>query len=83
MKIGQNTNVESCEEMMLCMIKGEYNIRELPNSLAKNQLRNSLEKMDGVKHVAIHGNTVKVDYIRPANDQDIEDRIRGAGNKLK
>lgn len=71
-----------CEEMIFDMIKGEYKIRSLPNSLAKNQLRNSLEKMDGVKHVAVHGNTVKVDYDRPANDKDIEDRIRGAGNKL-
>lgn len=64
------------------MSRGEYIIRELPNALAKNQLRNSLEKMDGVRHVSIHGSTVKVDYGRPANDKDIEDRIRGAGNKL-
>ncbi|MDD6794322.1 MAG: hypothetical protein PUE01_02760 [Clostridiaceae bacterium] len=65
------------------MLKGEYNIRELPSSDARNQLKNSLEKMDGVKHVSVHGNKVKVDYARPANDEDIEDRIRGAGNKLR
>lgn len=65
------------------MLKGEYKIRELPNSLARNQLKNSLEKMDGVKHVSVHGETVKVDYARPANDEDIEDCIRGAGNKLR
>ena len=35
-----------CEEMIFDMIKGEYKIRSLPNSLAKNQLRNSLEKID-------------------------------------
>lgn len=65
------------------MLKGEYNIRELSNAGAKNQLKNSLEKIDGVRHVSIQGNKVKVEYARPANDEDIEDRIRGAGNKLK
>lgn len=65
------------------MIKGEYKIRELSNSSARNQLKNNLEKMDGVKHVSVHGDTVKVECARPANDEDIEDHIRGAGNKLK
>ena len=65
------------------MLKGEYKIRQLPNSRARNQLKNDLEKMDGVRHVSVQGDIVKVDYARPANDEDIEDRIRGAGNKLR
>ena len=64
------------------MLKGEYKIRELPNSLARNQLKNNLEKMDGVRHVSVHGDTVKVQYARPANDKDIEAHIGGTGNKL-
>lgn len=80
--VEQYNIVESLQGDDFGMLKGEYKIRELPNSLAKNQLKNSLEKMDGVKHVSIQGNVVKVDYDRPANDEDIEDRIRGAGNKL-
>ncbi|WP_294406781.1 heavy metal transporter [uncultured Clostridium sp.] len=64
------------------MSRGEYKIRNLPNSLAKNQLKNALEKMDGVKHVSIQGNSVKVDYDKRANYEDIKHHIRGAGNKL-
>lgn len=65
------------------MLKGEYKIRELRDADAKNQLKNSLEKMDDVKHASVQGDTVKVEYARPLTDEDIKNRIRGAGNKLR
>lgn len=64
------------------MTKAEFKIRDLPNSLAKNQLKNSLEKMDGVRHASVQSGTVKVDYDSRTNHDDIQDRIKGAGNKL-
>lgn len=60
-------------------------IRALEKADAKNQLINSLDKIEGVKHASINsaGDTVKVSYEHPASAQQIQHCIRGAGNKIK
>ena len=70
---------------MLFMKKTQIEIRPLTKSDAKNQLINSLDKIEGVKHAAINssGYLVKVTYDSPASEQQIEHCIRGAGNKLR
>lgn len=67
------------------MKEASIEIRALPNSKAKNQLINSLEKIEGVKHASIDsaGDTVKVTYDCPASEQQIKHCIHGAGNNLK
>lgn len=67
------------------MKQEKVEIRALPNADAKNQLINSLNKMDGVKHVSINssGDTVKVTYNSPASAEQIEHCIGGAGNKIR
>lgn len=67
------------------MKEEKIEIRALPNADAKNQLINSLDKIDGVKHASIDssGETVKVTYDSPASAQQIQHCIRGAGNKIR
>nr|WP_302597531.1 heavy metal-associated domain-containing protein [uncultured Cellulosilyticum sp.] len=67
------------------MKEEKIEIRALSKSQAKNQLLNSLEKIEGVKHASIDssGEVVKVTYDSPASAQQIEHCIYGAGNKIK
>lgn len=67
------------------MREEKIEIRALKKSDAKNQLINSLEKIDGVKHASVDssGDTVKVTYDSPASAQQIQHCIRGAGNKIR
>lgn len=71
--------------MHIQMKKETIEIRPLPNADAKNQLINSLDKIDGVKHASINaaGDTVKVTYDSPASADQIEHCIYGAGNKIR
>lgn len=67
------------------MKETKVEIRALSKSSARNQLINSLEKIEGVKHASVdhEGDTVKVTYNSPATEQQIQHCIYGAGNKLK
>ena len=67
------------------MKEAKVEIRALEKSDAKNQLINSLDKIDGVKHASINsaGDMVTVSYEHPASEQQIEHCIRGAGNKIR
>lgn len=67
------------------MKKETIEICHLPDADAKNQLINSLDKIDGVKHASINaaGDMVKVTYDSPASAQQIEHCICGAGNKIR
>lgn len=81
----KNKKVNLCKEMIAKMKETSVDIRALPNSKAKNQLLNSLEKIEGVKHAAIDssGEHVKVTYRSPASEQQIEHCIYGAGNNIR
>lgn len=67
------------------MKKEKVEIRALEKSDAKNQLINSLDKIEGVKHASINsaGDLVTVTYEHPASSQQIQHCIRGAGNKIR
>lgn len=67
------------------MKEEKVEIRSLGNADAKNQLINSLDKIEGVKHASVNaaGDLVKVTYAHPASAQQIQHCIRGAGNKIR
>lgn len=67
------------------MKEEKIEIRPLHGADAKNQLINSLDKIDGVKHASINaaGDTVKISYTHPTSAKQIEHCIRGAGNKIR
>lgn len=71
--------------MISDMKQEKIEIRALPNADAKNQLINSLYKMEGIKRASIDssGEVVKVTYDEPASAQQIQHCIRGAGNKIR
>lgn len=67
------------------MKEAKVEIRALSKASARNQLINSLEKIEGFKHASVdhEGDTVKVIYSSPASEEQIEHCIYGAGNKIK
>lgn len=62
-----------------------YTVDGLNNTLMKTQLKNSLEKMDGVQmvNVDLHRGTVEVGFNEPAVETEIKRTIEHIGCKVE
>lgn len=63
---------------MLCSVSG------IPNKESKTQIKNALNKIEGVQEVGVNlkTSTIKVDYNEPATKTDIKDCIENTGFKI-
>ncbi|AWZ47920.1 heavy metal transporter [Hathewaya limosa] len=64
------------------MRKVQYNVSGIVNSTTKTQLRNALDKIEGVQEVSVDQGraSVCVGYNEPANEEEIKmaiDKIEG------
>jgi len=62
-----------------------YTVNGLSSNLMKTQLKNSLEKMDGIQmvNVDLHRGTVEVGFNAPAMESDIKNTIEHIGCKVE
>ncbi len=62
-----------------------YTVNGINNTLIKTQLKNSLEKIDGIQmvNVDLHRGTVEVGFNAPAMERDIKDTIEHIGCKIE
>lgn len=67
------------------MEKVHYNVSGMANSQSKTQLKNSLNKLDGVQQVAVDlaRGSVEVGYNDPANETQIKDCIENTGYSIQ
>ncbi len=70
---------------MLCLNNIHYTVNGLFNTPMKTQLKNSLEKMEGVQkvNVDLQRGTVEVDYNEPAKELEIRRTIEHIGCKVE
>ncbi len=63
---------------MLCSVSG------IPNKESKTQIKNALDKIEGVQEVGVNQrtSTIKVDYNEPASATEIKDCIEKSGFKI-
>ncbi len=61
-----------------------YQVNGLINNPMKTQVKNALEKMDGVQKVNIdlHRGSVEVDYNEPAKENEIRIEIEQVGCRI-
>ena len=61
-----------------------YQVNGLVNTPMKTQVKNALEKMDGVQKVNIdlHRGSVEVDYNEPAKENEIRTEIEHVGCRI-
>ncbi len=62
-----------------------YNVSGLTSNLVKTQIKNSLEKIDGIQMVNIdlHRGTVEVGFNEPAMEGEIKNTIEHTGCKVQ
>lgn len=63
---------------MLCSVSG------MQNKVQKNQIKNSLSKLDGVSEVGVNltTGTIDIKYNEPATEADIKNCIEDSGFKI-
>ena len=61
-----------------------YQVDGLVNTPIKTQVKNALEKLDGVQKVIIdlHRSSVEVDYNEPAKENEIRTEIEHVGCRI-
>lgn len=67
------------------MKKKHYKVNGLANEEMKTQLKNALDKIEGVSNVCVdlaHG-TVEVSYNPPTTNNEIESCIENTGHKIE
>ncbi len=66
------------------MERTHYNVDGIANETMKTQLKNSLEKVDGVNKVCVDmgRGTVEVIYNKPATESCIRECIENTGHKI-
>ena len=66
------------------MKKIHYNVDGLTNENIRTQVRNAVEKIEGVDMVSVDMETgsVDVDYNRPADSETIKDNIENTGLRI-
>lgn len=71
--------------MIFDMEREHYEINGLVNSSVKTQVKNALEKIDGVNKVCIDigRGTVEVAYNNPATPETIKNCIESTGHKVQ
>jgi copper chaperone len=63
---------------VLCSVSG------IPNKECKTQIKNALDKLEGVQEVGVNlsTSTIKVEYNEPATANQIKDCIENTGFKI-
>ena len=67
------------------MEREHYNVEGIANANMKKQIRNALEKIDGVNGVCVDSarGTVEVMYNAPATPQEIKECIENTGHNVE
>lgn len=67
------------------MKKEHYNVNGLANEEMKTQIKNALDKIEGVNNVCVDlaRGTVEVAYNNPANSDKIKNCIENSGHEIK
>ena len=67
------------------MEREHYNVEGIANANMKTQIRNALEKIDGVNGVCVDSarGTVEVMYNAPATPQEIKECIENTGHNVE
>ena len=67
------------------MEREHYNVEGIANAKMKTQIRNALEKIDGVNGVCVDSarGTVEVMYNAPATPQEIKECIENTGHNVE
>lgn len=67
------------------MEREHYNVEGIANANMKTQIRNALEKIDGVNGVCVDSarGTVEVMYNAPAMPQEIKEYIENTGHNVE
>ena len=67
------------------MDRVHYKIEGINNQNMKTQVKNSLEKVDGVNNVCVdvERGTIEVIYSNPATENDIKSCLENAGHKIE
>ena len=67
------------------MEREHYNVEGIANANMKTQIRNALEKIDGVNGVCVDSarGTVEVMYNAPATPQEITECIENTGHNVE
>ena len=67
------------------MKREHYIVNGIANENMKTQIKNSLEKIDGVNNVCVYMSrgSVEVIYNNPATEQEIRSCIENTGHKIE
>lgn len=67
------------------MDRVHYKIEGINNQNMKTQVKNSLEKVDGVNNVCVdvERGTIEVIYSNPATENNIKSCLENAGHKIE
>ena len=67
------------------MDRVHYKIDGITNQNMKTQIKNSLEKVDGVNNVCVdvERGTIEVIYSNPATENNIKSCLENAGHKIE
>ncbi|BCN31288.1 heavy-metal-associated domain-containing protein [Anaeromicropila herbilytica] len=67
------------------MNKVHYDVTRLQNSTMKTQLKNALDKLEGIQNVSVDlgQSSIDVEYNDEANEREIRDCIQHVGCKIE
>ena len=81
----ENTIYIILKKGVVLMEREHYMVNGIANENMKTQIKNALEKIDGVNNVCVDmaRGSVEVIYNKPATEQDIRSCIESTGHKIE